>query len=292
MADTSGMAEIRGLNVDKLAKGFADEKLTLRGFLAAGKTNHTEIRWYKKTAGFLDTPDTTGITASGIYNTSSKSRPQVVEQSWTRTSSYVKKYFVESPLFSDEDLKDSDMDLFGTNLRDLVRAVQKQVDIRCYNVLTEGLSPSTINSGGAAGTGWSDGTNGNPIADILSAKNTIKAYNYEPNGAVLYINPAQERDLLSWLISTKGSSIPAYASEKVRDGEVMNLLGVKIVSQNSATATYGLMFVPKVAATWKSFTPLQTAVIHEPGIGKKVRIWEEGEAILHDPRAVNLMTGL
>ncbi len=106
-------------------------------------TNAREIRWYQKTSGFLDSTNTTGITASQIENTSDKSSPVVVEQSWTRTTSYVRKYFVESPTISDEDLRDSDIDILAGNVRDLVRAVARQVDSRIYTVLSTGTGVLT-----------------------------------------------------------------------------------------------------------------------------------------------------
>lgn len=284
MADSSGQAEIRGLDIDKLAKGFANEALVLKKYVTVAPTKAREIRWYQKTAGFLDSPDTTAITASQIANTSSKSRPVVVEQSWTRKTSYVRKYFVESPTISEEDIKDSDVDILATNVRDLVLAVNNQVDTRIYNVLTESLSPSTINTAAATGTGWDDGTNGNPVLDLLVAKKNIRSYRYNPDGAVLYINQHEEQMLLNWLITTKGSSIPSYSSERVKDGVVMEILGLKVVVSANATTDYALVFVPKRAATWKQFMPTTSVVMNDPGIGKKIRVWEEGECLLTDPR--------
>jgi hypothetical protein len=290
MADTSGMVDIRGLNIDKMAMGFAVEALVLKRYVTVAKTSGREIRWYQKTAGFLDSTDTSGITASQIANVSDKSRPVVVEQSWTRRSSYVRKYFVESPLISDEDIKDSDVDILASNVRDLTLAVLNQVDTRIYNVLSENLSPSAINTTAAVGTGWDDTTNGNPVLDIMTAKQKIRSYRYDPQGAILYINSIEEKNLLNYLITVKGSSIPSYSSEKVRSGVVMEILGVNVVVSENATTDYALLFVPSRAATWKSFMPIKTAVIDEPGIGKKIRVWEEGECLLTDPKAVHLTT--
>ena len=98
MADGNAMADIRGLDVDKLAKGFADEQLVLKKFLTNSSTKAREMRWFQKTSGYLDSEDTTAITGSQIANTSFKARPFAVEQTWTRKTSYVRKYFVESPL--------------------------------------------------------------------------------------------------------------------------------------------------------------------------------------------------
>lgn len=290
MADTNAMADIRGLDIDKLVKGFADEELVLQRFVNNSSTSAREIRWFQKTAGFLDSPDTTGMTASLIANAAYKARPVVVEQSWTRQTSYVRKYFVESPLLTDEDIKDSDIDLLAGNIRDLVRAVQKQKEVRIFDVLTESLSPSLILSTASVQDGWDDTATGDPIKDLLVAKQKIRAQSYNPEGAVLYINSIEYQNLLQYLISVKGSSIPSVAAELAKSGVVLEFLGLKVVVSENATTDYALVFVPNRACTWKSFTGLQNAVISDPGVGKKVRIWEEGEALLTDPKCVHLTT--
>ena len=113
---SSGEANIRGLDIDKLAKGFGDEQNQFKKVCTLSTTAAREIRWYKKTSGFLDSTDTTGITASQIANTAERALPVVVEQSWTRQTSYVRKYFVESPTISMEDIKDTDVDILATNV--------------------------------------------------------------------------------------------------------------------------------------------------------------------------------
>lgn len=291
MADKSSQADIRGIDIDKLAKGFADEELVLKNYVTVSATKAREIRWYKKTAGFLDSTDSSGITASKIANTAFKALPTVVEQSWTRQTSYVRKYFVESPLISEEDIKDTDVDILATNVRDLVRAVASQVDTRIYNVISESLSPSNINTAAATGTGWDDATNGNPVLDILAAKENIRTYSYNPEGAIMYMHPTEEKMLLNWLIKIKGSSIPQYSSELMKSpGAVLEILGIRVVVSVNATTDYALIFVPQRAATWKSFMPITSTVVNDPGIGRKIRVWEEGECLLTDPKAVHLIT--
>lgn len=290
MADTSAMAEIRGIDIDKLAKGFADEEFIFKKFVVNSTTSAREIRWYKKTAGVLDSSDTSGITASQIANTAFKSRPVVVEQSWTRQTSYVRKYFVESPVLTDEDIKDTDVDILATNVRDLVRAVANQVDTRIWNVITENLSPTNINTAAATGTGWDDTTNGNPILDILAGKQAIRSYGYNPEGCVLVMNSIEHKNLLNYLISVKGSSIPNFSSEKVKSGVVMEILGCQVLVSENATTDYVCLWVPNRAATWKSFTAITSVTVKDPGIGTKIRVWEEGECLLTDPRAVHLIT--
>jgi hypothetical protein len=287
MADTSGMAEIRGIDIDKLAKGFADEEIIFKRYVTVSTTSAREIRWYSKTSGYLTTTATEGITAgSELSNVPERARPAVTEQSWTRTTSYVRKYFVESPLISQEDIRDCDIDILATNVRDLVRAVQRLVDARIYTILSTGTGVQT----GAATSVWDVPATANPIKDILVMKQAIRTYGYDPEGAILALNSIEHRNLLEWLINTKGSSIPAFSSNLVGNGVVMELLGVKVVVSQNCTTDQALLFVPQRAATWKSFMPISTAVIDEPGIGKKIRCWEEGEAILTDPKASYLLT--
>lgn len=289
MADGIGQAEIRGINIDKLAKGFADEDSIFKGLTTVSTATAREIRWYKKTAGFLDSTDTSGITASQI-ETSEGSRPVVIGQTWTRTTSYVKKYFVESEWITEEDIKDSDVDVLGTMVRDLVRAVANQVDKRIYNVITEDQSPSNINTTSATGTGWDDTTNGNPILDILNGQQKIRSYSYDPMQAVIVMNSIEHKHLINFIITVKGSSIPQFANEKVRNGQVMEILGNGVIVSENAVTDSVAQWIPGRSASWKAFMPITTAVKTEEGIGRKIRVWEEGECLLHDPKSVHLIT--
>lgn len=286
MADTIGMAELRGLDVDKLAKGFAEEPLILKQFCQQSTTAAREIRWYQKTSGFI-----TATTPADIDNVSEGALPFVLEQSWTRNTSYVKKYFVESPLFAEEDIKDSDPDVLAGNIRDLTRAVQYKVESRIWDVLTESRSVVNINSV-TTNAAWNAAsyTSVNIIEDLMEAKMDIRNYGYDPEGAILLLSPLDHKSLITWLIDGKGSSIPSFSSARIADGVVMEILGLRVVVSTVVTADYACVFVPQRAITWKSFTPMTAVTIDNPGIGVKVRVWEEGEAILTDPKAVALIS--
>jgi|TARA_R100001244_G_C5155878_1_gene130378 hypothetical protein len=286
---TSGEQTIRGLDIDKLAKGFADEENVFKAICTVSTTMARELRWYKKGTGFLDSVDTTGITASQIANTSSRSLPVVVEQNWTRQTSYIRKYFVESPLISMEDIKDTDIDILATNIRDLVRGVARQVDKRIYDVLSAGVGNTT-----AATATWDNGTqsNVNIIKDLLVAKRKIREQGYNPEGAFLLLTPNDHELMVTNLIFTKGSSIPAFSSEKMSSGVVMNILGLKVIVSTNVDADEAMVVVGQRALTWKSFMPITSVVMDEPGIGKKIRVWEEGECLVTDPSAMSAITNL
>jgi hypothetical protein len=300
MADTSGEQDIRGIDIDKLAKGFADEANIFKRFVANSKTSAREIRWYQKTSGFLETATTTDLTSDFMSNVAERSRPHVIEQSWTRQTSYVKKFFVESPTISSEDIKDSDIDVLATNVRDIVRAVARKVDLRIFTVLFNCLDATptqpltngdvTVQTTAAVADGWNDAVTGDPITDILNGKQLIRAQGYDPEGSILGMNSIEHKFLLTYLINVKGSSIPQYSSERVKDGVVMEVLGCNVVVSENFTTDWVYQWVPNRAATWKAFMPITSVVIDEPGIGKKIRCWEEGELLLTDPKAVHVIS--
>ena len=106
------------------------------------------------------------------------------------------------------------------------------------------------------------------------------------------MNQTDHKNLVAFLINVKGSSIPSFATDRVRDGIVMELLGLKIVVSQNATVAFVTTFVKDKAVKWKAFMPITSVVIDEPGIGKKIRVWEEGEALLTDPLAVHILTAV
>jgi hypothetical protein len=285
MADSSGQADIRGIDIDKLAKGFADEENVFKKICQVSKTSAREIRWYQKTSGFLAGVTTTGITGDIMDNVAERARPSVVEQSWTRQTSYIRKYFVESPLISEEDIMDSDVDVLATNVRDLVRAVARRVDARIYSVMS-----TDVGNSNASTAAWDAASGQDPIKDLMVAKKDIRVDSYDPEGAMLLLSPKDHESLITWLISTKGSSIPNFSSEKVRSGVVMEILGLNVMVSTNVTADEAMVIVPQRAMSWKSFMPITSVVINDSGIGRKIRVWEEGEAIMTDTNAAAKIT--
>lgn len=290
MADTAAQAEIRGIDINKLVEGFADVGVVLKNYVRVVKTSAREMRWYQKTSGagssnFLSAPTTSGITTDFI-ETSSKSMPVVIENSYTRNTSYARKFFASSPLLSIEDLNDSDPDIWGDIIKDAVRAVNKKVDARILTV----LDAAGCGTAAATGNGWNVDADCDPVLDFLTAIESIESYGYNANDLIAYMNPAEKKWLLRWLITVKGSSIPSFSSSKVENGELMSLLGVKIVSDPLRPTDTVTIFSPSQAVIWREFMPTTSAVIDEPGMGKTVRVWCEGEAVRPNAYAVFKIT--
>lgn len=290
MADTAAQADIRGIDINKLVEGFADVGVILKNYVRVVKTSAREMRWVQKTSGagssnFLSSPTTTGMTTD-LIETSSKALPVVIENSYTRNTSYIKKFFATSPMLSIEDLNDSDPDIWGDIIKDAVRAVNKKVDARILTV----LDASGCGTAAATGNGWNVDADADPILDFLAAIESIESYGFNANDLVAYMNPAEKKWLLRWLITVKGSSIPGFSSSKVENGEVMSLMGVRIVSDPLRPTDTVTIFSPSQAVIWREFMPTTSAIIDEPGVGKTVRVWCEGEAIRPNPYAVFKIT--
>lgn len=281
MADTAAQAEIRGIDINKLVEGFADVDIILKRYVRVVSTSAREIRWYQKTAGYLTSPTTTAVTTDMI-ETASKAKPVVIENSYTRNTSYIKKFFASSPLLSIEDLNDSDPDIWGDIIKDAARAVNKKVDARILTV----LDAAGCQTAAATGNGWNVDADADPLLDFLAAVEGIENYGYSSADLIAYMNPAEKKWLLRWLITVKGSSIPGFASSKTENGELMTFLGVRIISDPNRPTDTVTIFSPSKAVIWREFMPITSAIVDEPGVGKTVRVWTEGEAIRPNPNAV------
>ena len=285
MADSVEMQDIRGLDIDKTVKGFALSEYIFKKDCTISNTSSDHVRWYQETAA-----DLTPTAPQVISNVSPLSVFPTLETTWTRNTSYVKKYAAEG-FISMEDMKSSDIDVVARTLLRLTRAVVKQVDSDIWDVITESQSPSNIQTFDVTDVGgfqW-DGesvSGADIIKDLSHAKKMLLDYNYNPEGASLYLSGKDYESVVTWLISHKGSSIPQYASDKVSSGTVMQLLGLNIKVSNNVTASGAAVVVPQRACTWKTHTDTTSRAIEEAGIGTKFRVWELGIGILTDPKAV------
>ena len=110
MADIAGQQDIRSIHIDRAVKGFAEEDdQPLEGLYTQKTTPSREIRWFQKTAGFLDTVDTTGITASQIDFVAHGAVPDQAGNSFTKNTSYAKQFALRSAMLSLADIKDNDV---------------------------------------------------------------------------------------------------------------------------------------------------------------------------------------
>jgi len=290
MADTQGQADIRGIEIDKIVGGYKYAGVVLKNYANVSKTSHREIRWYSRTGGFLSAPTTTGMTVNLAADVPAKVLPVVVENSYTRNTSYVKKYFLSSPMISIEDLDDCDPDVWGDLIIDTVKKVNYDIDARIYAV----LSASGCLTAASTQDGWDDTATGNPFLDVSTAVQQIRVYYGQEMNAglkpILYINSIENRNLLNWIVTVKGSSFPQVAGEKLTSGVVTKFAECDVIVSENATTDQALVFLDKFSVDWKEFIPLTSAVEDFPGRGKTVLVWAEGEAIRKHPYSVYKIT--
>jgi len=293
MAEGIGQSDIAGINVREFLTGFEDEDVVLKKLCRQATTPTRQFVWMQKTAGYISPVTTTGITKNFIANTRSRALSPVVAQTFTRNTSHVRDYTAVTELITMSDEKDVTVDILGIMMRDAQIAVASQVDTRIYNVGTESLSPSNILSTAATADGWDDAATGNPILDILTGLQKIRANRYiisSTRKGVLYINSIEHKNLMNYLISVKGSSIPSTASSLLVAGAVMEILNLDVVVSENATTDFAWIFIPNVTVAWTTFIGLSSEVEVIVGKGKKVHVWEEGEATLENPKSSHLTT--
>jgi hypothetical protein len=286
MVDTVEMQDIRGLDIEKTVRGFSLTEYIFKNDCLVSAMSGDSVRWYQETAA-----DLTITAPSYIQDVSRLAAFPTVEVSWTRNTSYVKKYAAED-FISMEDIKGADIDVVARTLLRLTRAVTKQVDNDIWNVMTQNQTPATINTV-ACNAPWNiaSWTGVDIIEDLMDAKMQISNYGYNPEGASLYLSPTDYKSMVTWLISSKGSSIPAFASDKVSSGTVMQILGLNVKVSLNVTTSGAAVVIPNTACTWKEHTAITSKAIEDVGLGTKFRVYELGIAILTDPRAVTYITG-
>jgi hypothetical protein len=293
MAEGLGTDTVAGINVREFLTGFEDEDVVLKKLARQASTPTRQFVWMQKTAGYISPVTTTGQTLNLIVNSGQRGLSPIVEQTFTRNTSNVKDYAATTELITQSDEKDLTVDYLGIIMRDAQIAVSSQVDVSIYNVGTESLSPSNILSTASVADGWDDAVTGNPILDILTGLQKIRAQRYiisATRKGALYINSIEHKNLMNFLISVKGSSLGEMPSSLLVQGAVMEILNLDVIVSENATTDYAWMFIPNVTVAWTTFIGLSSEVERIVGKGKKVHIWESGLATLENPKSSHLTT--
>ena len=287
MVETAGQALIRDIDITKGAMAEFEEALIFKSLISSAPTKSREIKYWVKTSGYL-----TLTAPAKLSNIAPGARPFVAETSWTPTTVYSIKYMLDSPMINMEDESDSEVQVFRDNAKDVVEAIANDVDGDIWDVISENQSADLINAV-AANAPWAAASGQDPFEDIMQAKMEIRQETKRSiRNGVLLLNAQGEKDLLVWLVSTKGSSVPNFASEKVGTGTIDNFAGLKVVVSENVTATFAFVGDLKQAAEYRTFKSLQTWIITEEGIGRKIRVSMNGKAILKKPKFCALITGV
>lgn len=285
-----GVSQIRGLNISKLLKGFADEEFFFKSLVTVVNTPNREIRWYKRESGVLDTTDSDGMTASRIKAGAELALPEVIEQKVERQSSQVLIFDAMSPWISNEDISDSDVQILALNTRQIPRAITKAMNDHIYNVMTEDQSATDILST-ASTAAWSAGSGVKIVTDIETGKRKIRAENYEPTH--IFLSPLDYQNMIIEFSETRATGFTAFASANLTNGAriVGTILGLQVVVSNSVAADSAAIAAPRQAVTYYEFYDLRADIEESKAINAvRVIARASGKAVLTDPKAVHLTT--
>ena len=286
MADGAGQALIRGLNIDKVSKDMLEEASIFKNEVKNESTSSREIRWYQKTSGLL-----IATAPAKISPIAYGARPNVLRRTWTRNTSFTKKYLLDSEMIDMEDETDSDVQVFLNTAEDLTDAVAFDRDKDIWDVVSESQSPSLINSV-TSQAAW-DATSGqNPYLDVAVAEQLIREGTNRNPTLKIYLNAKGHKSLKVWLVTVKGSSIPGFSSQLVENKPLLMFDSKQVIISDNVTADFAMVANLERGAIYKEFSGLKTSIITEEQIGRKLRIGTNGITLLVRPEYIALIANI
>ena len=280
VVDTTGEFELRAEHISKVVVGFALQEYKMKQLCMIQSSNAWTETYFTETAADL--------TAGG--EVSVKGVPRLAnfpygEVSWTKESGVNIKHAMEG-VISWEDEKTNAIDVIARTLLRIARAVSKSVD----GVISAAIISSagnTITPGGD----WDDAVvaDRDPIQDLLDAKAAIAVKNYNPDkNTFLVVHPTDLSHLLGNANIRNAGQF--YSDAVTRNGIVGTLVGLTVISTNSATENSAQVVIGKEACTWKSVVGLTVKTIDDPGIKKTIRAFEVGQIQVINPDAIANIT--
>ena len=283
MADQVGMQDVRGENIERAVKGFANKLFKLRQVLLVQSSDKWTETYYRETSTPL-----TGGTGQAIQEVARGVRFPHVDPTWTKVQTRNIKFAATGTVFLEDKLTDA-IDVQARSIFRVAEAIANAVDLYIYTQLTaEGSTSGVV----AAADTWNSATvaNRDPIGDLLIGEAAMMANNYDvlQNGFLL-LTP---KDYGSLLRNSKVINNPSFkTADVVSNGVVGQIVGLKIIVSNSVTSGECMIVYGQRAATWKSVVPLTSAVIEDKGIKFEIRSWEIGHIQITDAQGLYTITG-
>lgn len=283
MADTTGQADLRAEDFERMVKGFALQEFKMKQLVAISSTNAWTNTYYRETATEL-----TGGTGSAVKGVPRLAAFPYGEVSWTKVQALVEKYGMEG-VVSWEDAMTNNIDVIARTLLRVGRAVANAVDSEIYSALSTAAGNSVTISSGSE---WDSSTvaNRDPVQDLLNAKKELYTDNFDPDGneTFLCVSPKGYADLLG---NSKILQNPTFRAMDIVDkGVVARLLGMKVLVSTVVTADEALVVIARECGTWKQAAPLTSFTEVDKGIKYTIRAYEMGVCQVTTPNAVCKLT--
>jgi len=280
---TVGEAELRAAFIDSAIKAVALMEYKLRTLFSISTTNAWKNSYFRETN--TEITGGTGSPVRGVPRFSPFPGGQVTE---TKVDAYIEKYGCEG-LVSYEDESTNEVSMLQRTIFRIGRAVANAVDIQIEAVLNTDAGNSYAIG---AGSEWNSATlaNRDPILDLLTAAQTIRADNINPHGGNGYL-VVNGTDWTNIAANSKIVNHPTFKTVSVVENGVMGeLTGLKIMVTEAVTADQAYIVVAQEAGTWQQAVPLTVEQIRDPGVKTTIRAWELGVLQLVQPNAVCKIT--
>jgi len=278
---STGSSDLRAENINKAVIGFAMQQYKFKQVCLVQSSSSWKETFFKEGATELTATGTQGI--EGIPRLASF---PYLEPTWEEVNARHVKHAGEG-VISWEDARTNEIDVMARTLLRIGRAIAKSVDDAIYSAW---IADSDINTA-AAVANWDDATEANqkPITDILRGIRDVSEDNYDvlENGFLL-LSP---HDYAQLMLNSKVINNPSFkTADVVSNGRVGQIAGLTIIVSNSVPADEALIIKGQTASTWKTASPLKTAVIEDQGIKFTIRGWEIGVTVVTNPKAIHRIT--
>lgn len=286
MADTPGMLDLRGEDVDRVVKNYALEAFTMLQICTIVKTNSAVNTYYAETDSDITKTVTTGITKTSFGGVPEGAGFPYAEHSWTEINERASMHGLDTFL-AWQVAKLSAIDVKARTLERIGRAIAKSVDDAIYTELL-----TTTNTAAAVQT-WDNATESlqQPLKDILIGRSALKIKNWNLNSNNLFIiaHPTNVMELLNNPVIRNAGQF--YSDGVSRNGIVGQIAGGTLIETNAATENTVMMALGQSAMTWYEAMGLSTYVKEDKGIGFTIRAWQMGVPVLVNNNAAYKITG-
>ena len=282
MADTPGMEDLRGEDVDRIVKNYALEAFTMLQVCTTIPTSKAVNTYYSETDSDIVKTTTTGITATTLGGIPEGATFPYGEHSWTEVNERASKHGI-STWIAWEVVHLSAIDVKARTLQRIGRAVAKSVDTAIITELA-----TTTNTTTAVAT-WDNATESlqKPLKDILVGIAGMAIDNWNAyNNCYIIMHPTNFMELMN-------NPVIRNASQTIvkENGRTMQVAGATVIVNNASTENTILMCIGQSAMSWYEAAGLKTVVGETPGQGYKKTSWQMGVPVLVNNNAAWKITG-
>lgn len=289
MAVAIGQTALRAEVVDRAIKQIAAQTYKFKQGLTISTTAANKNSFWREDTTTALKPLIGGTSTTAVRGLPRGANFPHASPKWIEVDAWVEKYGLEDNIFW-EDIISDEIDVQARVLFKLGEGVAKAVDDEIWEIISEGQTPSLINTFDIdEADGW-NGTSGAVVDDLMHASQLIAEDFYNTDNVFCFVNPRDKRSIVKW-ITDKGAQFNALANDTAINGSFAKLAGMTFIESISVTTSMALVMVPKVAATWKQATPLTTDTKVDPFKSTRIRVVERGVTQVTDPNAICLIRG-